>query len=244
MVRREALKQINNEIGGIIKDIIKQMNDGRIESETSITDRFIQKLQDLKIRRSYFQESSFDYINLQLVIQIRTLGDRGKSSPESNYGADMCLVMEINDEGNTRKKGVLIQSKMHRSPIGIEHKKNTYIKINVQNQKFNEMNDQIQKMSRISDENYLLVYNNTGFFIIKGQQILNPKDNKKFISLKAEKFEEFFERMIKCLRGDRELIDWTDDSFEELVRRKLANYLIYVKVFQDKGPFSIESLNI
>ena len=94
-------------------------------------------------------------------------------------------------------------------------------------------------MSRISDENYLLVYNNAGFFIVKGQKILNPKENKKFIRLKAEKFEEFFERMIKCLRGDRELIDWTDDSFEELIRRKLAHYLIYVKVFT--FPFSSPS---
>jgi len=244
MVRREALKQINIEIKDIIKDILNQKSDGRIESETAIMDRFVQKLQDLKIRRSYFQESSFDYINLQLVIQIRTLGDRGKKSPESKYGADVCLVMEIDDQGNKRKKGVLIQNKINRSPIEIEHRKNTYIKIDVQSQKFNELNDQIQKMNRISDENYFLVYNNTGFYIIKGQRIMNPKDNKEIISLKAEIFEDFFERMIKCLRGDRELIDWTDDSFEELIRRKLANYLIYVKVFQDKGPFSIESLNI
>ena len=98
MVRRKALEDIKIEIKKIIDDIIKQIKDGRIELEPSITDRFVQKIQDFKFYRSYEQGISLSHINFQLVIQVRKLGDRGKRSSKNKYGADICLIMEINDE--------------------------------------------------------------------------------------------------------------------------------------------------
>ena len=50
-MKTQALDDVKNEIEKILNDIIKQMKDGRINSETSITDRFMQKLQ---ITNKYF----------------------------------------------------------------------------------------------------------------------------------------------------------------------------------------------
>lgn len=232
MVRREALTDIKEAVKIIIDDIVSQIQDGRIESEPSITDRFVQKLQDFQFYKNYYQGWRFDRINCQLVIQIRTLGDRGKTSSESKYGADMCLIMDIIDGEKKRKKGILIQAKMNKSPIKVKSKKNTYIQVNVKTQKFKTLNEQLQKMSRITPENYILIYDESGFFIINANHLINPEEDKENINIRAEKFEDFFNLMIKCQRGDRELTDWQDDYLEELINRQIAYYFIQIKYLQ------------
>jgi len=232
MVRREALAEIKEAIKTIIDDIVSQLQDGRIESETSITDRFVQKLQDFRFHNNYYGGMHLDGVNCQLVIQVRTLGDRGKLSSENKYGADICLIMEIIDGEKKRKKGILIQAKMNRSPIKVKSKKNTYIQVNVKTQNFKKLNEQLQKMSVITPENYVLIYDETGFFIVNANRLINPEEDKKNISIKAEKFEDFLNLMIKCHRGDRELTDWQDDYFEELISRQIANYFIQIKYRQ------------
>ncbi len=235
MVRKEALAEIKETVKKIIDDIVSQLQDGRIESETSITDRFVQKLQDIRFYNDYYGGMHLDRVNCQLVIQVRTLGDRGKSPSESKYGADICLVMEIIDGKKKRKKGILIQAKMNRSPIKVKSNKNTYIQVNVKTQNFKKLNEQLQKMSVITPENYVLIYDETGFFIVNANRLINPEEDKKNISIKAEKFEDFFNLMIKCHRGDRELTDWQDDYFEELISRQIANYFIQIKYRQTSG---------
>jgi len=173
-----------------------------------------------------------DRVNCQLVIQVRTLGDRGNLSSESKYGADICLIMEIIDGEKKRKKGILIQAKMNKNPIKVKSNKNTYIQLNVKTQKFKILNKQLQKMSVITPENYILIYDESGFFIINANQLLNPEEDKEKISIRAEKFEDFLSLMIKCQRGDRELTDWQDDYLEELINRQIAYYFIQIKYRQ------------
>lgn len=74
MVKRRALEEIKSMIKKIIDDIIVQKKDSKIETETSITDRFMQKIQDFSFSKHYNNIS--EDVEFQMVIQVRTLRDR------------------------------------------------------------------------------------------------------------------------------------------------------------------------
>ena len=83
-------------------EIIRDMNQGKVDTEPSITDRYLAVLQHV-ISEQWKKEG--------LEFDVRTLGDRGPNAAESKYGADFVAVLNIKLEGYKQTKGFLCQAK-------------------------------------------------------------------------------------------------------------------------------------
>jgi len=83
------VKGIVRNFGKLISEaerrIIEGIKDGRMETEPSITDRFLNELE-----RIFEQQGEKENI----VFRARTLRDRGPHAPEHRFGADFCGVLD------------------------------------------------------------------------------------------------------------------------------------------------------
>ena len=128
---------------------------------------------------------------------MRTFGDRGLNAPESIYGADICLIMKILEYEKKDSllteitKGLLIQSKMHKTSIEIIENQKMYLRIKTDTALFKEIQTQCLKMKQVTPDSYLLVYNDTGFYVIRVDRIIKPPQNSKSLKVEAGRFEDF-----------------------------------------------------
>lgn len=89
IVKNSIIKNFGKLISKAEQRIIEVYKNGRIETEPSITVRFLNE-----IERIFGENGEINGI----VFSARTLRDRGRKAPEHIYGADFCGVLDINLE--------------------------------------------------------------------------------------------------------------------------------------------------
>lgn len=159
MIAIGIVKKFGELISEAESQVIQGISEGRIETEPSITDRFLDRIEQI------VNEYPFDEQTDQgVVFKTRTLRDRGRNAPEAQFGADFCGVLNIQLEGFKVRKGFLSQAKreghgisVHRGFYGL-----TTVKFR-QNIEFDRLCQQTNDMLSITPDSFVIVYGRNGF---------------------------------------------------------------------------------
>jgi len=106
---------------------------------------------------------------------------RGSANEEGTFGADILLVVDVLIRGKQMKKGVLIQAKMPGS--------------------FHGLKEQCKKMTSITKDSFVLIYNDTGFAF----QRASIYTGDAFDLNDTYEDRDFFRHVLLCFIGDHRL---------------------------------------
>ena len=213
------VKGIVSKFGRLIriaeKEIIQGIEERRIETEPSITDRFLGHLE-------YVINHSEDVQGI--VFRARTLRDRGINAPESRYGADFCAVLHIRTPEFRQTKGFLSQAKIGWNSI--RRGARGLVAINFsQNAETGRLNSQIDKMLAITPDSFVFIYSNAGFFVIPASSIRGLRSNAEVY---GKPVSRFFKEFLMCFIGDHRLSAYDDDTLEKLrIRTESRTAIIF-----------------
>jgi hypothetical protein len=192
------------------EEIIRDMDQGKIQTEPSITDRYLGVLQHV-ISEKWKKEG--------LKIDVCTLRDMGPNAPEHKYGADFIAVLDIKIEGYKLTKGFLCQAKKESDSIKvlktqpqIFFRGPTSVKFGF-DQEFIRLKGQANDMLQITPASFVIVYSMKGFVVVPASSVASLSKNNK---LYAKSAASFFKEFLMCFIGDPNLKAWDNISLESL----------------------------
>lgn len=138
-----------------------------------------------------------------IIIQGRVFRHRrGVANEEGTYGADILLVVNISIRGRSVKKGILIQAKMPKSDQGLR--------------------GQCEKMTRITQDSFVLIYNLDGFVFERAHIYTNGNPDLK----DTYDDQDFFRHVLRCFIGDKQLDSLNPNVLDRI--RPNATMSLYV----------------
>jgi len=223
---------IVREFGRLIEiaesEILEGIEDGRIETEPSITDRFIDRIESILNQHRGFEG---------VVFRARTLRDRGANAPEAKFGADFCGVLNIKVEGFKQSKGFLSQAKMERNGIMVNRGRRGLIIVDFpQNTEIERLDGQIDNMLAITPDSFVIIYSNEGFVVVPAFAVRGLKTGA---AVYGKPVGRFFKEYLMCFIGDHRLKAYDDQTLENLRTRTRSRTAILLHVLSseyiDKG---------
>lgn len=187
--------------------IIHEYEVGEVEDEQSITDRFVECI----------KVTLEDYTHGNLRFKVRTLGERGPKSPESQYGADICGILMINIEGYQVSKGILIQSKKEKSGINVDVGSRGFPTLVhfYYKPELDRLKGQVAKMMEITPDSFVLVYSSKGFVVTPASSVMGLTGTN---SIYGKRVGRFFKEFLLSFVGDSRLSAVDDVTLEKLRR--------------------------
>ncbi|HHQ6594785.1 TPA: hypothetical protein ACSTLU_001000 [Serratia fonticola] len=180
----ELIDTISRHVDDSIKNIIRKYDS--FSSEDMITAVLGERLYE-----------EFEQSDINVNIQFQSYSSVKK---EPVNGADLSFIFDIKDRAGQRViKTILVQSKK--------------IKDLIVPKKIPRLDDQIEKMSKITDENYVFLYSKNGFNTFKS----STRDKKQSVS-------DLFGDILRCQSGDRKK--------SVLASALDSKYIIYMSVIE------------
>ncbi len=186
-------------------NIIQGIKDERIETEPSVTDRFLREIELI------FEEHG-ERENIRF--RARTLRDRGPNAPEREFGADFCGVLDVNLPEFDQTKGFLSQAKWERNGIEVNRGRWGFAGVTFnQNQEFQRLKEQANNMLSVTPDSFVIVYSKDGFVVVpaSGVQGLNQK-----AQIYGKPVDRFFKEFLMCFIGDPRLTAHDDGTLRRL----------------------------
>jgi len=220
MIDRGLVKIFGDLVLEVEAQILEDINRGKIETEPSTTDRFIQALED---------KFPYYYKDGSIVFEARSVGDRGRGASESKYGTDFVGVLNIDIGKYQLTKGFIAQAKNCSDDIKFNKKYRQKITIDFTtgNKKFNELKEQTGKMLSISPDSFVFIYCLEGIYVVPASSVDSLKIND---SLYAKPVSNFFKEFLMCFIGDQRLNAWDDGSLDRLRIENNAKNAILFKI--------------
>lgn len=231
-----VIKHFGELIDDVTKQTISAIQAGRIPSETSITDRFLGTLEN--------EINNHSMITRGIYISASTLLDRGKNSPESQFGADFAIMLDINVVGFSLKKTFLCQAKKTGNFISLDHKSQvTKVSFKFTNE-FIRLKEQVSKMLAITPDSFVIIYSETEFAIVPASSISGLTDSG---DVYGKLVKNFFKEFLLCFIGDVRISDKPDDwKYLKNSASKIMKININDNEFHEKqnvSPSDLENLN-
>jgi hypothetical protein len=192
-------------IGKAVAGVVEQLNDGLVEHEPAMTDRFVQSIQ-----------TAVDGLSDgKLKWRAKTLTDRGRKSQESVYGADIVATLDVRLPKLTVKKGFLAQAKLVKPgrPVGMP-----------------QLREQCEKMLSVSPASFVFVYSTSGVSVVPAVTIANSDIPIK--NLYSRSVQSFFEEHFECFIGDQSICTPSASGLEVLRERTRARHAIEISLRQ------------
>lgn len=216
------------------------MQQGKVENEPSITDRYLAVLQYV-ISQKWAKEG--------IKLDVRTLGDRGPKAPESRYGADFVAVLNVKLDGYKQTKGFLCQAKkesdfmkvLKAQPPGF-FRGPTSVKFSV-NKEFLRLKGQANDMLQITPASFVIVYSDKGFVVVPAASVTSLYINN---ALYAKPAVSFFKEFLMCFIGDPKLKAWDNTSLEKLKAEYEVKRAVMFSLHQsnfDSDQVNLDSFN-
>jgi len=183
---------------------IEGIQEGRIEEEDSVTDRFLNEMEHV------FEEQGQ---RGGIQFRARKLQGRGKDSPEKLYGADLCGVLNIDVPNLQQSKGFLSQAKMEGRGISARVGFPTRVAFPSSDQ---HLSEQVGKMLDITPDSFVIVYSDSGFVVVPASSVQGLKHTD---NLYGKPVKLFFQEFLMCFIGDPHLNGWSNAKLEELRER-------------------------
>jgi len=204
---------IVHNIGELVKNaetqIIEQMERHEIQNETTTTDRFLGT-----IVNEVNQHGLGHSFPEGFTIRATTLTDRGPNSQESRFGADFCIILDIEGDNFRLRKGVLFQAKNSGNGIESSNPGNRVKLVSLTNTRLEELRPQVEDMFKITPDNFVIIYDTTGFRVVPGNSIQGLVQGD---SVYSKPISEFFKEFLMCFVGDPKLIstnpsEWVNED--------------------------------
>lgn len=221
MIAKGIVKDFGELISKAERRTIKGIEDGRVETEPSVTDRFLNELERISERQG---EKG------NIVFRARTLRGRGPNAPEHRFGADFCGVLDIRFRDFKQTKGFLSQAKMEKGGIFVQKgfKGATTVSFSYSND-LERLKEQVDKMLLVTPDSFTIIYSSNGFVVIPACSI---KGLDKGGKLYAKPVARFFKEYLMCFIGDPRLKAYDDRSLESLRRETNARTAIIFQIHE------------
>lgn len=223
MIKSGIIKEFVKLISEAEKRIIEGIKDGRIETEPSVTDRFLNEI-----------ERTFDKYGKRkdgICFRARTLRDRGRNAPEHEFGADFCGILDIKFRNFQQTKGFLSQAKRKGNGISIQRSIFGAKTIGFsKNKEFQRLNKQVEKMLSITQASFTIIYDIEGFVVVPASSINGLDGNGRLYGIPVDRF---FKEFIMCFIGDPKLKAWDDISLKRMREEKNARTAILFKIYEE-----------
>jgi hypothetical protein len=219
MIIRRIVSRLGDLIEKAEKQTIEGIVEGRFETEPTITDRFLQAVEDLL--KGQFEKEG-------IVFKTRTLKDRGPNSSEKKYGADCVGVLDVKLEGYSQTKGFLVQSKkecdwveIQGSPFGAAGA------IFAPGKEFERLKGQTDEMLKTTPDSFVFVYGRKGFSVIPASSVSGLSGVGQ---LYGKTMKSFFKEFFMCFVEDPRLKAWDDATLERLREEYNARTALMVQI--------------
>ncbi len=179
-VVREAARRV----AAAVQKTAKSMTTGSVTQETDFTSRMVARIEDAVAEQ-----------NLPgLKWSAHVLRDRGPHADESQYGADLLGVLNIELPDYSVSKGFLAQAKLWRSGQTFSMRE------------WDRLTEQCEAMLDVTPHAYVLAYSPSGVRILSAAAVaaaaLVPQSLDGFYTRSVSRF---FEEHFECFIGDRRL---------------------------------------
>jgi len=196
------------------RKIIEEIENGEVEDEPSITNRFIEKV------KTYFE---LEIKQIEHNLRIRTLLDKGPKAPEREFGADICGVLNVKlNDHYANSKGFLAQAKCESKYVKVDITPRGVVRVSFNpNREFNRLRKQVDKMLEITPDSFVFIYSTKGFVVV-------PASSVKGLNLKiggvvyGKPIASFFKEFLMCFIGDHNLTATDDETLRKLRERTLS----------------------
>ena len=158
---------------------VTALRDGRLEQEPAFTDRMLGRI----------EQAMDGYKHNGVVWSAKTLTDHGRNAQESEYGADFLGVLEVDLPEYSVKKGFLAQAKLIEPWQSMKTKD------------FAAMQEQCEKMLKLSREAYVFIYSRAGISIVPAAAVISSKRINPH-DLYSRSIQRFYEEHFACFFGD------------------------------------------
>jgi hypothetical protein len=210
---RYLLKSIADIVTASAKKTIDDLRDGCVEQEAPFTDRLITNIQN------QLDGKTIKGIHWRA----KTLTDRGKESQESIFGADFLGVLTLELQDLHITKGFFAQAKLIRRT-----KKLTKLS------EFKRLQEQCQKMLKITPDSFVFIYSKRGIKIIPALSILGTT-LENINSLSKRTIGRFFREYVECFIGDSKFRDFSLDNFYKMAEEYKVRQGIYIHASDESG---------
>lgn len=221
MVIKGIVKHFGKLIRKAEKNIIEKIDDGRLETEPSITERFLQEIE--RVFEEYGEHNG-------IYFRARTLRDRGPNAPEKKFGADFCGILDVKLREFELSKGFLIQAKRESGEMCVNRGGTTRVTFRLP--EHDRIRTQVGKMLAISPDSFIIVYGKGAFVVVPAFSLEGLGGCRA--QLYGKRVGRFFEEFITCFIGDPRLNAHDDQTLEELRERTSARSAILFQISDKK----------
>lgn len=197
---------------------IKGILEGKLETEPSITDRFVQGVEDIVNESGVFEGIRF---------HARTLRDRGPNAPEHEFGADLCGVLRVDLPKFQQSKGFLIQAKIVQANL-ISQGPRGFTGVRFpDDDEFKRLQSQAEHMLEITPDSFILIYSSKGFFAVPASDILALKDEG---TTYGKPVAAFFKEFLMCFIGDTRISAWDDSTLRSVKEKTNSRRVLLISL--------------
>ncbi|MCK4698227.1 MAG: hypothetical protein KAT53_07990 [Dehalococcoidia bacterium] len=223
------VKGIVKHFGRLIKkaeeNIIAKMTDGRLDTEPSVTERFLQEIES--VFEEYGEKDG-------IIFRVRTLRDRGANSPEKEFGADFCGVLDIKLPELEQSKGFLAQAKSERQGIRVDKRPYGLNAVSFPTgSESNRLRSQAIKMLSVTPDSFIIIYSISGFMVVPASAIQGIRHHgllNQVIQLYGKPVDRFFKEFIMCFIGDPKLKAYDDQTLKKLRENMEARFALLFQI--------------
>jgi hypothetical protein len=114
MIVKGVVKRFGKLIAKAEQHAIEEIQLGRVETEPSVTDRFLREIELVFEENGQGDDVRF---------HVRTLGDRRRDAAGRKFGADFCGILQVRFGNFQQAKGFLSQAKMDVCGVTVSRQK-------------------------------------------------------------------------------------------------------------------------
>ena len=177
-------------------DIVSALNNEIIEQEPDFTNQMIGSI----------RQAMDGYRNRGIRWEAKTLTALGRSSQESEYGADFMGVLNIDLSDYRVSKGFLAQAKLIREGRDLN------------NSEYDRMQNQCERMLRISPASFVFLYSKDGIYVVPAISIVSTNRIDPY-DLYGRSIRRFYEEHFSSFIGDRCLNIPHVDALKDIARQ-------------------------
>lgn len=191
---RDLVRKAVSRINAAARDVIQDLEHGRVQQEPAFTDRLVANIQ------SRLHGQQLAGVRWAAV----TLPDRGPGSAESQIGADLLSVVQFDLENFKVTKGFLAQAKLVEPSTSFSAAASKNLK------------EQCEKMLSISPASFVFLYSKqSGVLVLPAIDVLAARDCNPH-ELTTRTISKFFTEHFECFIGDHKFSAATGDQLKAI----------------------------
>lgn len=213
------ITKFGNLISQAERDTIEEIREGRVETEPSVSDRFLTRVEMVFEEWGEMRGVRF---------YARTLRDRGPHAPEHEFGADFCGVINVKLKNFKLSKGILSQAKSESGDIKTRIRSYGPTIVSFSDSvEFQRLKKQSNAMLSITPDSFVMIYSNNGFIAVPASSIEGLGNAGE---LYGKPVVQFFKEFLMCFIGDSRLKAYDDQTLESLRKETNARMAILFQI--------------